>query len=141
MTDDHAPVPLPRGDVRVGVDVVDVERFRRSLERTASFRKRVFTEDERAYCETRGDAVASYAARFAAKEAVRKALGRAVRWLDVEVRRTSTGEPTLALAPACTSSDGETVLGGSVSLSHDGGVAVAVVVLTLVPGAPLDESG
>ena len=127
--------------VGVGVDVVDVARFRRTLERTASFRTRIFTDAERAYCEARADGAASFAARFAAKEAVRKALGRAVRWHDVEVRRTSTGAPTLALASACRSSDGEAVQSGSVSWSHDGGVAVAVVVLTLVPGAPPDEPG
>jgi holo-[acyl-carrier protein] synthase len=136
VTDDHVPLPLPSGAVRVGVDVVDVARFGRTLDRTASFRLRVFTDDERTYCDARHDPPASYAARFAAKEAVRKALGRAVRWLDVEIVSTPSGAPVLQLAPACTTADGLPVVAGSVSLSHDGGVAVAVVTLTVPTAHP-----
>ena len=61
--------------IGIGVDVVDIERFRRSLERTPSMRSRLFTADELAYVAPKADPVPSLAARFAAREAVMKALG------------------------------------------------------------------
>jgi holo-[acyl-carrier protein] synthase len=111
--------------VGVGIDVVDLERFARSLERTPGLAVRLFTEDERRL-PTR-----SLAARFAAKEALAKALGapRGLRWTDAEVRRAPGGRPSLHVEG--------TVAGAAarlgvdtwhISLSHDGGVAVAVVI-------------
>ncbi len=80
--------------VAIGVDVCDVARIRRALEGPtgARFRARVFTAAEQAYCEARGRArFASYAARFAAKEAAMKALGTGwsagVSWQDAELAR------------------------------------------------------
>src|SRR5919108_398119 len=61
--------------MRVGVDVIEIERVRQALERYAGFAARCFTEAERAYCDGRGNPAQHYAARFAAKEAVGKALG------------------------------------------------------------------
>ena len=88
----------------VGVDVCDVARIRRALEgRTgARFQTRVFTDAERAYCEARRRGrFASYAARFAAKEAAMKALGtgwaRGVTWRDFEVVREPGEPPVLVL--------------------------------------------
>jgi holo-[acyl-carrier protein] synthase len=86
----------------LGVDVVDLERFAQVLERTPSFVERVFTEAERAYCEKAGDRVRveRYAGRFAAREAVMKALGvglGAFAFHDVEVVRAEGGEPALAV--------------------------------------------
>jgi holo-[acyl-carrier protein] synthase len=73
----------------VGVDVIEIERIRRVLERHPSFRERCFTEAERAYCDARPNPAQHYAARFAGKEAVGKALGfgvaRAFAWKDVEI--------------------------------------------------------
>jgi holo-[acyl-carrier protein] synthase len=75
--------------VKVGVDLIEIERVRRALERYPRFRERCFTEAERAYCESRPNPAQSYAGRFAGKEAVGKALGfgvaRAFAWRDVEI--------------------------------------------------------
>ena len=74
---------------RVGVDLIEIDRIRRALERYPAFRERCFTEAERAYCESRRNPAESYAGRFAGKEAVGKALGfgvaRAFAWRDVEI--------------------------------------------------------
>jgi holo-[acyl-carrier protein] synthase len=74
---------------RVGVDLIEIERIRRALERYPRFRERCFTEAERAYCDSRPNPAQSYAGRFAGKEAVGKALGfgvaRAFAWLEIEV--------------------------------------------------------
>jgi len=75
--------------VRVGVDLIEIDRIRRALERYPSFKERCFTEAERAYCDSRKNPAQSYAGRFAGKEAVGKALGfgvaRAFAWRDVEI--------------------------------------------------------
>ena len=88
----------------VGVDVCDVARIRRALEAEtgARFRERVFTDGEQAYCEARRRGrFASYAARFAAKEAAMKALGtgwaQGVGWQDFEVVRAAGEAPRLVL--------------------------------------------
>ena len=91
--------------VSTGIDLAEVERIQAALEDPRigeRFRARVFTADEIAYCEKkqRGK-YESYAGRFAAKEAVMKALGRGwgakVRWLDIEVVRARSGKPDIAL--------------------------------------------
>ncbi|GAB2817948.1 holo-ACP synthase [Actinoallomurus bryophytorum] len=111
--------------VGVGIDVVDLERFARSLERTPALAVRLFTEDERRLPQR------SLAARFAAKEALAKALGapRGLKWTDAEVRRAPDGRPDLhvegTVAAAATRLG---VTSWHISLSHDGGVAVAVVI-------------
>jgi holo-[acyl-carrier protein] synthase len=75
--------------VRVGLDVIEIERISVTLDRYATFRERCFTEAERDYCESRPNPAQHYAARFAGKEAVGKALGfgvaRAFAWKDVEI--------------------------------------------------------
>ena len=63
------------GAVGLGVDIVEIARMRRILERTPSFREKVFSEEERSYCESTANPEVHYATRFAAKEAVLKALG------------------------------------------------------------------
>ena len=90
--------------VGVGVDVCDIARIRRALERPTGerFKARIFTPAEQAYCEQRRRGrFASYAARFAAKEAAMKALGTGwadgIRWRDVEVVRPPSGPPALVL--------------------------------------------
>ena len=91
--------------VSTGIDLAEVDRIQAALEDPRigeRFRARVFTADEIAYCEKkqRGK-YESYAGRFAAKEAVMKALGRGwgakVRWLDIEVVRARSGKPDIAL--------------------------------------------
>jgi holo-[acyl-carrier protein] synthase len=75
--------------VKVGVDLIEIDRIRRALERYPGFKERCFTEAERAYCDSRKNPAQSYAGRFAGKEAVGKALGfgvaRAFAWRDVEI--------------------------------------------------------
>jgi len=91
--------------ISAGVDLVEVERIQQALEDNRigrRFRERVFTEKEILYCEKkRRGKYESYAGRFAAKEAVMKALGRGwgskVRWLDIEVGRARSGKPEIVL--------------------------------------------
>jgi holo-[acyl-carrier protein] synthase len=73
--------------MKVGVDLIEIERIRRTLDRYPGFRERCFTEAERAYCDSRANPAESYAGRFAGKEAVGKALGIGVRfsWKEIEI--------------------------------------------------------
>jgi holo-[acyl-carrier protein] synthase len=75
--------------IRVGTDLIEIARVRRSLERYVRFRERCFTEAERTYCDSRPNPAESYAGRFAGKEAVGKALGfgvaRAFAWQEIEI--------------------------------------------------------
>ena len=85
--------------ISTGIDIVEVYRIKETLERTPRFAERVFTEQERAYCESKGVAAAqSYAARFAAKEAFLKALKTGWRgkisWQDVEIVLSDDGAPS-----------------------------------------------
>jgi len=90
--------------VGIGVDLAEVDRIRDALERAATgerFKQRVFTPGEQAYCERRRRKYESYAARFAAKEATMKALGRGwsreVSWTEIEVHRARGSRPTIRL--------------------------------------------
>jgi holo-[acyl-carrier protein] synthase len=112
--------------VGLGIDVVDVERFGETLARTPAMRERLFTATEL----TRP--LASLAARFAAKEALAKALGApaGLHWIDAEVQTDETGRPSLVLSGSVARRADE--IGATrvhVSLSHDAGIASAVVVL------------
>ncbi|HET7753623.1 MAG TPA: holo-ACP synthase [Anaeromyxobacteraceae bacterium] len=118
--------------VALGMDVVAVDRIRRLVApecgpRATRFLERCFTEAERAYCDARRDPATHYAARFAAKEAAMKALG-ASRFTDFEITR-GDGAPSLTLHGAAAAAQAK--LGGRVhlTLTHDAGVAAAVVVL------------
>ena len=121
--------------VGIGVDVVEISRVRGVLERQKDrFVRRVFTPAEQDYCRGHRDPTAYYAVRFAAKEAVFKALGtgwaRGVSWLQVEVSRRNQGAPSLVLAgEALNRSHVLGVNATHVSLSHSEEVAVAMVVL------------
>jgi holo-[acyl-carrier protein] synthase len=114
--------------VGIGVDVVEVERVRELLGRRTSFRERVFTPEEIAYCDSRATPAQSYAARWAAREACIKALGgvRGLRWKDIHVLRGSSGAPRLGLeGPA---RDRATSLGAAevlVSFGHERSIATA----------------
>ncbi len=110
----------------VGIDVVDIDRFEQSLERTPAMRERVFTEAER------GRPLASLAARFAAKEALAKALGAptGMGWLDAEIVNEASGKPQFEIRGSVLSRAND--IGAHtihVSLSHDAGIASAVVIL------------
>ncbi len=112
--------------VGVGIDVVDVDRFGETLDRTPKLRDRVFTTAEAPL------PLASLAARFAAKEALAKALGApgGLPWVDAEVQNDSAGRPHLALTGAVAAQAAKLgVTSVHLSLSHDAGIASAVVVL------------
>jgi holo-[acyl-carrier protein] synthase len=88
--------------VGTGVDICEVARVRSTIDRFGQrFLKRVFTQAEREYCESKRNRIERYAARFAAKEAAMKAIGtglrRGVTWQDFEVSREPGGRPTLIL--------------------------------------------
>jgi len=118
--------------IGIGVDAVEIERFRRSLERTPSMRERLFTAEELEYVAPKADPVPSLAARFAAREAVMKALGvglGAFGFHEVWVTRAASGAPSLAVtgaAAALASSAG--VRTWHLSLTHSDLVAIAYVV-------------
>ena len=119
--------------VGVGIDLVDVARFRQSLARTPSLAERMFTGGERAYAESATDPAERYAARFAAKEAVMKALGvglGAFGFHDVEVVNADNGSPSLRVTGgAAAVADARGVSSWIVSLTHTDLVAEAVVVV------------
>ena len=112
--------------VGVGIDVVQVERLERALARTPRLRERLFTEAEQALERSE-----SLAARFAAKEAVAKALGApgGLRWRDAEVVSDPSGRPRLVLhGGVADEAAAQGITTWHLSLSHDAGVATAVVV-------------
>jgi holo-[acyl-carrier protein] synthase len=112
--------------VGIGVDVVDVRRFAHALQRTPRLLDRLFTDAERGV-----ERPESLAARFAAKEAVAKALGApgGLRWRDAEVVSDDSGRPRLLVhGGVAEEADSQGISTWHVSLSHDGGVATAVVV-------------
>ena len=112
--------------IGVGIDVVDIERFAESIERTPSLVKRLFTPAEAVR------PVASLAARFAAKEAIAKALGApyGMDWHDAEVVSEDSGRPLLTIRGTVKARADELgVVHVHLSLSHDAGIASAVVVL------------
>jgi holo-[acyl-carrier protein] synthase len=130
-------VSSPGGDVTgivrgIGVDAVDVARFKQVMARRPAVLDRLFTAAERAYAERSPDPAPRFAARFAAKEAVLKALGVGVgeaAFRDVEVVRDESGEPHLSLSGrAAVLAADRGVARWHVSLTHTDTVAVASVV-------------
>ena len=118
--------------LRVGVDLMDVERIARSLDRYGEkFYARFFTENERALCKDQPERLA---ARFAAKEATAKALGTGigdVRWLDIEIDCDERGRPILRLhGNAAKLAEQLGLTTWEISLSHTRDQAIAFVVAT-----------
>jgi holo-[acyl-carrier protein] synthase len=111
--------------VGVGIDVVDIARFEQSLTRSPGLAVRLFTEGER------GLPPRSLAARFAAKEALAKALGapRGLLWTDAEIVVSPVGRPHLRVAGTVAAAAAQLgVSSWHLSLSHDAGIASAVVI-------------
>lgn len=119
--------------VGTGIDVIEVPRIARSIERFGDrFLSRVFTEEEIAYCRSKAAWAESFAARFAAKEAGAKALGTGIQhgvtWKELEVRRVPGGRPMLHLSGRARAIAGQLgVQHVSLSLTHTTGLAVATV--------------
>ena len=117
--------------VSVGIDVVLVERFTRALERTPLLAVRLFTDSERVTPAGNPRSPESLAARFAAKEAVAKSLGApaGMRWHDCEVVADPDGRPWLTVSGTVAAIAAERGISRwHLSLSHDGGIASAMVV-------------
>lgn len=119
----------------IGTDIVAIERFQRFVDtQNTALLKRIFTEREQSVCAARKNSAACYAARFAAKEAFLKALGTGLRdgisWQDMEIILNELGKPDLVLtgrAREIFTTQGLTT--SLLSMSHDGGNAIAMVVL------------
>jgi holo-[acyl-carrier protein] synthase len=118
--------------VGIGVDAVEIDRFRRSLERTPSMKTRLFTQEELEYVEPHDDPSASLAARFAAREAVMKAMGvglGAFEFHDVWVQRADSGRPTLAVTGRAEQIANELgVTDWHLSITHTDNTAIAYVI-------------
>jgi holo-[acyl-carrier protein] synthase len=117
--------------VGIGIDVVPVQRFAEALDRTPALAGRLFTSAEQVTASGQPRSAESLAARFAAKEALAKALGApgGMAWTDAEVHTDADGRPYLEVrgtVAARAAALGTT--GWHVSLSHDGGIASAVVI-------------
>ena len=119
----------------IGTDIVAIERFQRFMATgNSAIIERLFTPAERSRCGSRKDAASCLAARFAAKEAFLKALGTGLRdgisWQDMEVSNNAIGKPELMLSGKAAELFLAKDLGNiHLSLSHDGGSAIAMVVL------------
>ncbi len=129
-------IPAGTGVVAVGIDVVAVSRFQAAIDRTPSLARRLFNPDERVTAAGHPRGPASLAARFAVKEAVAKALGvpAGMDWHDCRVVSEDSGRPVLQVS--ATVAEVAAALGISdwrISVSHDAGIAAAVVV-ALGPG-------
>jgi holo-[acyl-carrier protein] synthase len=128
--------------MRIGIDIVDIRRFQLVVQRTPRILQRVFTEGERAYCMAKSNPYPSLAARFAAKEAVRKlhpGLSQGIRFHDVEVTVNEQGRPGVALhGAALERCKGLDITGLDLSLSHSKEQAIAAVIAK--GGKDTDES-
>ncbi len=117
----------------IGIDLVEVPRIRTLLEKHGQcFKERTFTAAEIAYCDSCADPAMHYAARFAAKEAVAKALGtglwaEGVNWTDIEVVRQESGKPEISLHGMAKQHAGTATC--LVSLTHTRELAMAQVLL------------
>jgi holo-[acyl-carrier protein] synthase len=118
--------------IGIGVDLCEVERMRAALARTPTLRTRVFTEAERAYCDRRRDPTERYAARFAAKEAVMKAMGvgmGACKWSEIEVAKAPSGAPSVRLhGGALALADERGITAWRLTLTHTHRLAEAIAV-------------
>ena len=131
--------------VGVGIDAVEVPRFRRALERRPGLRERIFTDGERAYAARFSDPAPRLAARFAVKEAAMKSLGvglGAFGFHDVEVIRSSGGAPRLLVGGrAAELARHLDVTEWRVSITHTDLMAEAVVLALGGPGGGPDDTG
>jgi len=124
----------------LGVDIVEIARIERAIARVPGLVERVFTRREIDYCLSKpGSQYAHFAGRFAAKEAVAKAIGRSLGWREVAVENDALGKPATVL----TGRAAEAVQGGkvllSISHSRDYAVAHAAFVIADEPGRPDDD--
>ncbi len=129
----------------LGVDIVEIERMRAALRRRPALKERLFSDTERAYCDRKNKPEIHYAMRFAAKEAVLKALGtgfRGMRFKDVEVMRDESGRPIPRLygrAAEVARERGVLEMHLSLSFTHTTAVASAVAITEGARPKPPEE--
>lgn len=116
----------------IGIDLVEIDRFRRTLERRPSLIDRIFTAGEREYALRRNDPTERFAARFAAKEAALKSMGAgigAVDWHDLEITRDDDGKPSLVVSGrAAELAEDLGIVGFELSITHTDSLAQAEVI-------------
>lgn len=132
--------------IGLGNDIIDIRRIERTLERFGDrFVERIFTETERIKSDRRANRAASYAKRFAAKEACSKALGtgfrRGVFWRDMGVVNLRSGKPTMSLTNGALRRLNELVPEGmqaqvDLTITDDHPIAQAIVLISAVPALP-----
>jgi len=135
IVDGALSMAVASDSVGLGVDIVEIERMARIIKRSPAFTEKVYSAAERAYCDGHAHPEVHYATRFAAKEAVLKALGtgfsEGIGWLDVEVRRTSKGRPYVVLtgrAREVAREMGVREIPISLSFTHTDAVACAMAI-------------
>ena len=114
----------------IGTDIIEISRIRDAINRTSSFKRKVYTEKEIEYIEKKKEPYASYAGRFAAKEAVSKALGTGVRGFslnDVEILNDDLGKPTVTLYNNLLNHVEDLKI--QISISHSREYAVSTVII------------
>jgi holo-[acyl-carrier protein] synthase len=115
--------------VGIGIDIIEVDRVARLAEKNPRFLERIFTPREIAYCSEKKNKQQNFAARFAAKEAFFKALGRRVGWKDAELVNRPSGQPDLLIRKDLAQTFDQV----HVSVSHLAAYAIAVVILEKQP--------
>jgi holo-[acyl-carrier protein] synthase len=123
----------------IGIDIVHIPKFKKTIERWGDrFKNRIFTQNELAYCEEKRFSEQHLAVRFAAKEAFIKALGRAVKFSDIEILNNQAGKPRIVFKPEILPIDLQSEiqtpnskLRTFLTLSHDGNYCVAQVILEI----------
>jgi len=118
--------------IGIGTDLVELDRFRTALTRTPGIVDRLFTDDERAYAQLRHDPTERFAARFAAKEAVLKAMGAGIgecAFREIEVMRAESGAPSVRLHGKAASLAADRGVGEwRLTLTHTASLAQAIAV-------------
>lgn len=132
----QTPEQVAAGILGIGIDLVEIVRMEESLVKwQQSFKNRLFTAEEQAYCDSKAVPARHYAARFAVKEAVSKAFGTGIGatmgWREIEVRRDpELGRPSVCLAPRVRDwADGQGAGEVFISLSHTNNYALAQAVI------------
>ena len=121
-------------DMRLGTDIIEIERIKKAIDRSERFRQRVYTEREIAYCESKlTGSYQSYAGIYAAKEAFLKALGTGLRygsWHDIEVCHDEFGAPSISITGAFKKIMQERMYNESiVSISHCRSYSMSTVII------------
>ena len=135
IVDGALSMAMPDDSVGLGVDIVEIARMRKIMDRSPAFVEKTYSAAERAYCDSHTHPEVHYATRFAAKEAVLKALGTGfsggVHPLDIEVRRTTKGRPYVVLtgrAREIAREQGVREIPLSLSFTHTDAVACALAI-------------